>query len=156
MPVTDLRTFGAEAALPERLAGLLESNAEIRWLRSRRAPLRIVERALEPGAGGAVMGVAREGRGAGHEETVELAGAGRDDGVATTITAGGGSSMAELWIAGDDEARVGPQVFSETPDLRLVQPSFWHLTLVGFGPVLSLIGILYLARAAAPLLTGRL
>src|SRR5262249_48235978 len=158
-PVTAERRVDPAESLPERLAQLLESNAEIRWLRDRRAPLRIVERALEPGAVVSVLGVAREERvaaRASHAEIVELAATGTDDGVATTITAGDGSSAAELWIAGDDDARIGAQVYSEPPDPRKLSPSFWHLTLVGFGPVLSLIGLLYLARAAAPLLAGRL
>jgi len=154
--VSDQRTFGPDAALPERLAQLLETNAEIRWLRDRRAPLRIVERALEPGAVVSVLGVARAERVDAQEEVIELAATGTDDGVATTLTAGGGSSTAELWIVGDDEGRMGPRVFSEPPDPRKLSPSFWHLTLVGFGPVLSLVGLLYLARAAAPLLVGRL
>jgi len=153
--VTDARTFGPDAALPERLAQLLETNVEIRWLRARRAPLRIVERALEPGAVVSVLGVAREEHAVAHEEVVELAATGTDDGVATTITAGD-SSTAELWIVGEDDEPVGARVFSEPPDPRKLQPSLWHMTLVGFGPALSLIGLLYLARAVAPLIGGRL
>ena len=155
LPVTAERTLGSEDALPERLAQLLESNAEIRWLRDRRVPLRIVERALESGATVTVMGVAREERVETLAEHVELAATGTDDGVATTITEGDLVSTAELWLVGDDAAETGPRVFTDKPDTRALMPPAWLLGLVGLGPALTMLGLLYLVRAAGPLVSGR-
>ena len=151
-PVTGERTLAVSDPLPERVAALLETNAEIRWLRDRRVPLRIVERALESGSEVTVLAVARTERAEAGAESVELAATGTDDGVATTITSGD-PATPELWLAGDDGT--GPQVFSGRPDLRALRPSLWRVALVGAGPALALSGLLYLAWAAAPLVARR-
>jgi len=155
LPVTAERTVGTNDALPERLAQLLESNAEIRWLRDRRVPLRIVERALTSGANVTVLGVAREEWVESREEHVELAATGTDDGVSTTITSGDTISTGELWLVGDDVAGIGPRVFTSQADPRTLMPAPWRLALLGAGPALALAGLLYLVRAAGPLVTGR-
>ena len=155
LPMTAERTIASEDALPERLAQLLESNAEIRWLRDRRAPLHIVERTLEAGVNVTVMGVARQEWAETRIEQIELAATGTDDGVATTITEGDTESAGELWLVGDDVAETGPRVFTAKPDPRSFIPPAWLLGLVGLGPALTMFGLLYLVRAAAPLVTGR-
>jgi hypothetical protein len=152
-PTTGERTLAVTDPLPERLVELLETNAEIRWLRDRRVPLRIVERALESGAEVTVLAQARTERAETSVESVELAATGTDDGLATTLTSGDPTPSPELWLAGDDGA--GPQVFSGRPDLRALRPSLWRVSLVGAGPALTLSGLLYLAWAAAPLVAGR-
>ena len=156
-PVTEERTIGATEPLPERLAKLLEGCAETRWLRDRRAPLRVVERALEAGAEVSVLGVAREERATESVERVELAATGTDDGLSVEVETGPGDSApaAELWIAGGSELPAGVRVFTEPPDPHALRPSRWRLSLLGVGPGLTLAGLLYLARAAGPLIQGR-
>jgi hypothetical protein len=159
MPVTGESTLGVADALPERLTQVLdlafETNAEIRWLRDRRVPLRFVERALEAGSEVGVIAVARAEAADARIESDELAATGTDDGVATTVTSGDPQSSHELWLVGDEQAHAGPVVFSGTPDLRALRPSLWRVALVGAGPALTLSGLLYLARAASPLVAGR-
>lgn len=154
-PVTGERTLGVTEPIPERLGELLETNAEIRWLRSRRVPLRIVERALEAGSEVTVLARARAERTDVSTETVELAATGTDDGLATTLTSGDPVAVPELWLGGDEDAGTGPQVFSVSPDLGALKPSIWRVALVGAGPALTLTGLLYLAWAATPLVAGR-
>ncbi|HXS83258.1 MAG TPA: hypothetical protein VN896_11125 [Methylomirabilota bacterium] len=154
-PVTAERTLSTSDPLPERLVELLESNAEIRWLRDRRAPLRIVERALENGSEITVLAVARREQAGVHVEEMELAATGTDDGLATTITSGDPAATPELWLVGDDAAGTGPRVFTRRPDVRALRPSPWRVALVGAGPALTLSGLIYLAWAASPLLARR-
>ena len=155
LPVTADRTLSAGDPLPDRLVDLLESNAEIRWLRDRRAPLRILERALEIGAEITVLAVARAEHVAEAIEIAELAATGTDDGLATTITAGDPAATAELWLVGDDRAGTGPRVFTSPPDVRALRPPWWRAALVAVGPALTLAGLCYLAYAASPLVAGR-
>jgi hypothetical protein len=154
-PATAERTLNVNDRLPERLVELLERNAEIRWLRDRRVPLRIIERILEVGSEVTVLAVARAERAAEHEETVELAATGTDDGVATTLTSGDAAPAPELWLVGDEDASEGPRVFAGRPDLRALRPSPWRAALLGAGPALTLAGLLYLAWAASPLVARR-
>jgi hypothetical protein len=154
-PVTAERTLSAADTLPEKLTELLESNAEIRWLRDRRAPLRVVEHALEAGSEVSVLAVARSESVAEAHESIELAATGTDDGVATTLTSGDTGSAPELWLVGDEGAGAGPSVFTDRPDVRALTPPLWRVALLGLGPALTLSGLLYLARAASPLVAGR-
>jgi len=152
-PVTGERTVDVADPLLERLSGLFETNAEIRWLRDRRVPLRVVERALEGGSEVTVLALARSERVAAVAETVELAATGTDDGLATTLTSSDGAAEPELWLVGEEGA--GPLVFSGAPDLRALRPPLWRVALLGAGPALTISGLLYLARAAGPLVAGR-
>jgi hypothetical protein len=153
--VTAERTLGVADALPEQVAELLERNAEIRWLRDRRVPLHVVERALEAGSEVLVLAWARSERASAEVEPVEMAATGTDDGLATTLTSGEPATGSELWLAGDEGTGTGPRVFSDRPDLHALKPSLWRVALVGVGPALTLSGLLYLARAATPLVAGR-
>jgi hypothetical protein len=154
-PATAERTLNVEDALPERLVELLERNAEIRWLRDRRVPLRIVERALEAGSEVTVLAVAHSERVFEHHETTELAATGTDDGIATTLTTGDPAPVPQLWLGAESDGSDGPRVFAGRPDLRALRPSLWRVGLVGAGPALTLMGLLYLAWAAIPLVAGR-
>ena len=97
--------------------------------------------------------VPRTERAAAGTEAVELAAAGTDDGLATTLTSSDAAASPELWLAG--EAGAGPQVFSCQPDLRALRPSLWRVALLGAGSALTLSGLLYPAWAATPLVAGR-
>jgi len=157
LPVTDERTLPAADPLPERIAQLLDSNAETRWLRDRRAPLHVVERALEAGATVSVLGVARHEREIARIENVALAATGTDDGLTVEVEAvpGNGATGDALWLAGDGELSPGVRVFTDAPDRRSLEPSPWLVSLLGVGPVLTVAGLLYLARAAGPLVSRR-
>jgi hypothetical protein len=154
-PVTAERTLGPADAMPERLVQLLESSAEIRWLRDRRAALRVVERALEAGSEVTVLAVARGEAAAASVEVAEISATGTDDGVVTTLTSGDPAAARELWLVGDESAGVGPRVFVGRPDPRSLAPPWWRVALVAAGPALTLSGLLYLAQAAGPLLSRR-
>ena len=171
--VTQRRTITPLEALPERLAGLLEQSAEVRWLRDRRVALQLTERALEVGAEVFVTGVARGSgvaqvaRGQAQEfamvESMELAATGTD-GMAWTVgdigdigDKGQRSSRREpeLWIeSGEPLGQL--LVTPEAPAPAVVAPPLWKLTLMLLGPAFTLAGLLYLARVVAPLIVGRL
>src|SRR5262245_19064098 len=154
-PVTAERTLAVTEALPERVTELLESNAEIRWLRDRRAPLHVVERALAAGTQVTVIGMARTEQVSVGVELEELAATGTDDGVATTMTLSDPTPAGELWLGADEDAGLGAQVHTETPNPGALKPSSWQVALLGIGPAITVAGFLYLARAAGPLVAGR-
>ena len=171
--VTERRTIAPLEALPERLAGLLEQSAEVRWLRDQRVALQLTERALEVGAEVFVTGVARGSGVAQVErgqaqvfamvESIELAATGTD-GMAWTVgdigdigDKGNRSSRREpeLWIeSGEPLGQL--LVTPEAPAPAVVAPPLWKLTLMLLGPAFTLAGLLYLARVVAPLIVGRL
>ena len=157
-PVTDERALPASEPMPESVAELLAACPETRWLRDRRASLRVVERALEAGTMVSVLGLARLERSAERAERLALAPTGTDDALSVEVEAGpgAGAGSSELWIAGDDELSAGVWVSTEPLDRRALEPSPWLLTLLGLGPALTLFGLLYLAWAAGPLVVGRL
>lgn len=153
-PVTAQREIATGAQLPERLATLLDSNNDVRWLRERGVVLHVVERALEAGRVASVVGVTSHERVVVFQEAEELRATGTD---------GGGFQRPQLvadlpldtyelrFGTSDTFERV--QVFADPPDAKLPQPSRWTDLLLVAGPLMSLAGLLYLARAAEPLLT---
>lgn len=160
-PVTSARTLAATEAIPARLADLLDHSAEVRWLRDRRVPLELVERALEVGASVFVTGMARAARAPAIVESVEsleLAatgtdGAGFEYGYAASGRVGR-TAHPELWIeAAEPFERV--LVSSAVPSRGTLSPPTWRLALLVIGPLLTLAGLLYLAQAATPFLAGR-
>lgn len=167
--VTCERSVAPGEALPDRLSALLEQSAEVRWLRDQAVPLRITERALEVGAEVFVTGVARAATPArvapGRQqaqvyamvESVELAATGTD-GMAWSTTSGSGAvthgSEPELWIE-PDEPFEQVLVSATPPAAAALAPPLWKLTLMLLGPALTLAGLLYLARVAAPMIAGR-
>ena len=155
-PVTAQRDVPSGATVPERLSALLDSCNEVRWLRERGVALHIVERALEAGRVVSVVGVARNARLEAVEYIEELAATGTDGGAfgPPRMLPGPALDSFELELAADDTLpRV--QVFADPPDATLSRPSRWDEALVALGPALSLAGLLYLARAAEPLLSRR-
>ena len=153
-PVTAERELGPAEAVSERLATLLDSCNEVRWLRERGVALQVVERALEAGRVVSVVGVAGHERIAAGTVDAELAATGTDGGgfQGPRLLPGAGLDSYELRIAGDDTfPRV--QVFADPPDQALPRPSRWESLWLAIGPTLTLLALLYLARAAEPLLT---
>lgn len=153
MPVTALRTLAAGEAPTERLAALLDSCAELRWLRGRALALEIVERALESGRAVSVVGVARTRRAAVSEQEVELAATGTDGGgfTAPRMIPGPELPTWELTLE-PDEPLERIQVHADPPGRPAVLPSRWRASLALVGPALTVAGLAYLARAAEPLL----
>ncbi len=155
-PVTAECTLAVGATIPERLARLLDSCAELRWLRERGVALQVVERALAAGRTVSVMGVVRSERISVAAETEELAATGTDGGgfSAPRLLPGPPVETFELQFEADDTLeRV--LVFADPPDEALARPSRWNETLALLGPALSIAGLVYLARAAEPLLSRR-
>ena len=153
-PVTAQRDFSFNVQIPERLTSLLDSNREVRWLRERGVALHVVERALEAGRVVSVVGIAHHERVATYEEDVELLATGTDGGgfQGPQMLPGPPLETYELRLGTDDTLdRV--QVFADPPEAGLAPPSRWDDALLVAGPALTLVGLLYLARAAAPLLS---
>ena len=156
--VTSERTLTTSDPLPERLQGLLEQSAEARWLRDRKVTLQLVERVLEVGARVFVTGVAHGAATVAMVETVELAATGTDgpqfEYVAVTEGGGFDASHPGLWIEAEEPLKE-VIVSSEPPSRDDLGPPAWRLALLVIGPLLTLLGLCYLARAAAPLIAGR-
>jgi hypothetical protein len=153
-PVTAQREIATGAQVPERLATLLDSNNDVRWLRERGVVLHVVERALEAGRVVSVVGVTQHERVTVFEEDVELLATGTDGGgfQGPRLVPGPPLDTYELRFGTDDTFdRV--QVFADPPDAKVPQPAPWTDLLLIVGPAISLAGLLYLARAAEPLLS---
>jgi hypothetical protein len=153
VPVTAQRELQPGENVPERLAALLDSCSEIRWLRDRGVALHVIERALEAGRVVSVVGVA------GHERIVAK---GAQSALAATGT-DGAFQRPQLFSApaidryefriGTDDVLPRVQVFADPPEAVLPRPSRWNEALVVLGPAVTLVALLYLARAAEPLFT---
>ncbi len=154
LAVTAEREVEAGASIPERIRGLLDRNADLRWLRAQGGALRLVERALCSGAQCHVLGEVRR------ERVVTRA---EEDWVTRTGTDG------EAFSAGAsprDEAlmmRIVPSEVLErlvvsdgTVDKTQLAPASWRASGALGGPALALAGLSYLAYAADRLLAGRL
>jgi hypothetical protein len=153
-PVTAERELAAREAVSERLATLLDSCNEVRWLRERGVALHVVERALEAGRVVSVVGVATHERIAADAEDAPLAATGTDGGgfQGSRMLPGPVLDTYQLQIRTDDTfPRV--QVFADPPDQPLPRPSRWENAWLAIGPTLTLLALLYLARAAEPLLS---
>lgn len=149
---TDSREIASGEVLPTRLEQLIDSVPEARWLRSRGA-MRIVERALLPTAEVWVAGVVRRARPA--EAAVErvLAATGTDDATAVLIEAAG-HAEPELWIEAGEAL---PLIVSDSlPEQGAWSPPAWQVGLAVVGPLVSLVGMLYLAQALDGRVGGRL
>jgi len=150
--VTDSRDIARGEVLPTRLEQLLDTVPEARWLRSRGA-MRLTERALLPTAEVWVAGVVRRARPA--ESAVErvLAATGTDDATAVIIEAAG-HAEPEWWIEDGDAL---PVRVSEVPPVAAqLAPPAWQVGLALAGPMVSLLGLLYLAQALDQRMGGRL
>lgn len=154
LAVTGERTFAAGDPMSANLTALLDSNAELRWLRTSGATIQVVEHALEAGAVCHVVGFARHARPVEVAEAALLARTGTDDiamPVASTTIA---AATPDLWI-GPGEAHDFLLIASAAPRLASVAPSPLVAAGAALGPLLSLGGLLYLAHAAELTIAGR-
>jgi hypothetical protein len=158
--VTSERTVTASETLPEKLTEMLDRSVEVRWLLNRKVTLRIVERALSVGAEVFVTGVVRGAATVAMVESVELAATGTDGPMFDYGASGSGDAYDNagmhpgLWIEAEEPFdRV--LVTDAPPTPESLMPRAWRLTLLVLGPLVTLAGILYLARAAVPLIAGR-
>ncbi len=143
------RTIEPGEVLSQRLAGLFESNAELRWLRRSGQRLVLREKALLPGAHVHVLAFAHVAESDAVVGELEYARTGTDD--AAVSHAVGVTRSTELVLGGDDPHM--PCVVSAlVPSLSAIRPSRLASTGAIAGPLLTMAGLLYLAQAAESLL----
>lgn len=153
MPVTAEREVAAGEQVSANMAALLERDETLRWLRDRRAPMRIVERALEAGARVEVIGCAGESEPVAPAEPEWLAATGTDGGGFPAVAAVP-PARPSLHIRGADpiELRV---VAGDPADPARFSPPPWRTAGLVLGPLLSLAGLVYLVHAAEATIAGR-
>ncbi|MCC6649965.1 MAG: hypothetical protein IT348_02315 [Candidatus Eisenbacteria bacterium] len=150
LPVTQEREFAAGEALGAPLEALLERHEELSWLRRRGGALRIVERALLPGAVVTVIASAVHGAEAIAEPEIEWARTGTD-GAAFAVAAAVAPSFA--WRLESPEG-FPTQVLADGASASRPLPAAWR-TLGGvLGPALALAGLLHLAHVAGATMAG--
>ncbi len=143
--VTEERSFASSSELSTNVSALLDRSPELRWIKARGGPMRIVERALFAGAEAHVIG--RGLRGATQwREHVELQRTGTDD-----------AAWEPPAAEAVDEWHIGPHhdlehsIVSDRPlDPRRLAPALWRAHGALLGPALALAGLVELAEA-----TGR-
>jgi hypothetical protein len=151
LAVTAEREVGPAEALSGSLQHLLDSIPEARWLRRRGVALRLVERALLPGAECHVIGHGRHARPLELEAEVELARTGTGG---TVPVAAPPSFEPDLWI-GSGEHLDFLLISDRAPDCARLVPSRLRVLGVLLGPLLGLLGMIYLAHAGDALRAGR-
>ena len=141
------RRFTAGAALSQNLTALLQDSAEAAWIRRRR-PFVLVERALLAGQECWVLGQATHAPPfeLEQEHEFELRRTGTD-GAAHAPLARSQPPEPDLWIRSDAHLQF-LRVSDRRPDPAELMPPPWGLVLTAAGPLLSLTGLIYLARAA--------
>jgi hypothetical protein len=148
MPRTAERILEPEEPLTERLLGLLSEMPEAAWLRQSGRRIRLVERALLSGAECHVIGQISQIGQIEWRQEIELLRTGTDD-VPLAI----GSLVAEtgeapsIWIGPVDRTDWMHVSGAEADPLSLRAPARNLAALVA-GPLLGLLGLLYLAAAA--------
>lgn len=158
MPVTAERDVAAGEQISANMAALLEGEATLRWLRDRRAPMRIVERSVAAGVHVEVFGQARP------VESVELAVAEAEQVLAATgtdgvvVTAGpeprGAAARPQVEVVAAEPLDVF--VHAAGGDAaRALAPEPWRAWGAVGGPLLSFAGLLYLAHAIDASIAGR-
>lgn len=151
MPVTAERTVAAGEQVSANMAALLDQDETLRWLRERRAPMHIVERSLEAGARVEVIGNARSVEDAAAAERVLLAATGTDGG---TVAVAEPAERPRLRVTGADPLELHVVADGSPSPLRFA-PSRWLVLGTLAGPLLTLAGLVYLARAAQATIVGR-
>ena len=155
LPETGRRIVGPDERLPERLSTLLDTRAEIRWLRERGVALEIVERALCAGAEVSVLAVAQSESVSAvvFEEELEATGT---DGAFTgpRLVPGPEASGPQLKLITNSDLERG-HVFADPADARFEGPPAWQVALMFVGPALSFAGLLYLAQLLEPFFSRR-
>lgn len=148
MPVTSERILEPDEPLTERLLALLSEMPEAAWLRQSGHRVRLIERALLSGAECHVIGqLARIGHVEWREE-VQLARTGTDDEPITIGTLIAGTADApSAWIGPVDKTDWMHVSGDPVDPASLLAPAR-HLAALVAGPLLGLLGLLYLAAAA--------
>ncbi len=158
MPVTAERDVAAGEQISANMAALLEGEATLRWLRDRRAPMRIVERSVAAGTHVEVFGQSRP------VAAVELAVAEAEQVLAATGTDGAAVVAAPVTRGG--AARPAVEIAAAEPlevfvhatggdAARALAPAPWRAWGAVGGPLLSFAGLLYLAHAIDASVAGR-
>jgi hypothetical protein len=153
LPVTAEREVAAGEQVSANMAALLEGDVTLRWLRDRRAPMRIVERSLEAGSRVEVIGHARAVEDHAMHEAILMQATGTD-GERFSIAAPAPAERPQLRVAGAEplELRV---VGGGDADASRYAPPLWRASGVLLGPLLTLAGLVYLVHAAEATLAGR-
>jgi hypothetical protein len=148
MPPTAERILEPEEPLSERLLQLLSEMPEAAWLRQSERRIRLVERALLSGAVCHVTGQFTRVRQMEWREEVEQVRTGTDDApiaISTLIAESGDAPSA--WI-GPIEHTEFMHVSGEPVDPGSLRAPARNLAGIVAGPLLGLLGLLYLAAAA--------
>lgn len=148
MPQTAESVIEAEEPLTERMLHLIGTVPEAAWLRQSGRRIRLVERALLSGATCHVLGQAARTREVVVREEVEMLRTGTDDAPVTiaTLVETAGDAPA-LWIGPADHTDF--MRVSDTPiDPAALRAPARDLAGLVAGPLLGMLGLLYLAAAA--------
>jgi hypothetical protein len=154
MPVTAERNVAAGEQVSANMAALLDRDVTLRWLRDRRAPMRIVERSVEAGTRVEVLGHARASAAAESAEVEELLAATGTDGAAFAAALDRVQPRPNLRIAALDPLELRVVANGEVHPENFAPPR-WRAFGAVLGPVLSLAGLVYLAHAAEATIGGR-
>jgi hypothetical protein len=149
MAKTAVRVLEPEEPLSERMLHLLSEMPEAAWLRQSGRRIRLVERALLSGVECHVMGQAARTREVAVREEVELLRTGTDDRpiAFSTLVAATGDAPS-LWIGPADHTDF--MHVSDSPiDPAALGAPVRNLAGLLAGPLLALLGLLYLAAAAS-------
>lgn len=149
LPVTIEREVAAGETLGAALEALLARHEELAWLRGRAVALRLVERALLPGATVTVIAEAQRVSESAMlpEAAIESVRTGTD-GDAFAVTADVAPvAGAVMWRLESPEG-FAAQVMADGVSGPLRLPSAWRTLGGALGPALALAGLLYLARVA--------
>lgn len=157
--ITGQREIKSGDVISQQLSTLLKRMPEPAWARSAGATLQIVERALLTGSECHVVGFVRHAAPVGvavevpaeavTEEVWLRTGTDNESWSATQASGNGGpahSTDPVVWV-GRGEHLEFLLVSDQAPEARRLAPPMWQTLGAGLGPVLSLSGLIYLARA---------
>jgi hypothetical protein len=146
--VTAERTVESFSELSANLAALLRRTPELAWLEGRTGALRVVERALPASREAFVLGTA-ERLVFEQAEPVRLLRTGTDD---VEFAVAGDAVATPEWRIGADGPLERCIVSDRAPQPERYAPPAWRVAGALLGPVLTLAGLVALARATGPLL----
>ncbi|MFN8587518.1 MAG: hypothetical protein U0704_06910 [Candidatus Eisenbacteria bacterium] len=152
LPVTHERTFAPGEALGANLEALLDRHPELAWLRRRGGALRVVERALHHGDRVTVLGMVERTDALAPEASLEWLRTGTDGAPVAVETA---AAHAAGWTLVAPEGFALQLHATGAPEARVRVPSFARTWGALLGPLLSLAGLLALARLAGSVWGGR-
>jgi hypothetical protein len=139
------RTFAAGEEPSQNLCALLDRSPEASWIRRSPNPYTVVERSLLASHECFVIGRAWQARPVELLEEIELGRTGTDDMPVAVWPPTHGEP--DLWIAADGHLAF-LRISDRLPVPSSLAPPPLGLVLAAAGPLLSLTGLLYLARAA--------